>query len=169
MKDAENETPLASRRKMPGEELMQNDTCNTANKVSKLELTAPIKNCKQPRIIYLRQHCSNHPKNSSMLALCYLSINWNYLFYCCNISDTKSQRHKPNWQEKRRKWGQVFTWLRSSIRVFRTTWLKIELYLTRCYTTIYEFLWKSIALYFSVLLDINVFLDQFILLVICFG
>jgi len=75
MKDAENETPLASPRKMRGEELMQNDTCNTANKVSKLELTTPIKNCKQPGIISSGQHCSEHPKNSSMFALCYLSIN----------------------------------------------------------------------------------------------
>jgi len=75
MKDEENETPLVSPRKMSGEELMQNDTSNRANKVSKLELTTPIKNCKQLGIISSGQDCSKHPKNSSMLPLCYLSLN----------------------------------------------------------------------------------------------
>lgn len=74
MKDAENETPLVRPRKMPHEELIQNDTFSIANKLSKLEPTSPIKDYKQPGIISSRQDCSKHPKNLSMLPLCYLSI-----------------------------------------------------------------------------------------------
>lgn len=87
MKDAENESPLVSPWKRLGEDLGQNDTCSRANKVPKLEPTSPIKICKQLGILSLGRDCLKHPENSSMLLLCYLSIDWNYFFYCCNIRD----------------------------------------------------------------------------------